>query len=529
MQMPKWRDVRRPIGAFLPNWPILVGIVLSGALLVGLFMTTEEPLIDVNDPLDVAIEAPEVSVVPGAAGIRGRTGSIEPLARQRAREQERLRQSDVRAERNRQREQAIAQQDEAARLRRARRQAEALRGMPSQPGIEYEQSDALAMSADETSLIQALDLADRQRRFDALRAPAVVSSARGIGERVHQLDRPEITDFAIAAVAPRSAFTAAPVASAAPSVFPPPVLPPPFPSAPAAPSFTRPAAPGSPAPGFPPLPNLQGGGQPYPPRATPLPSAGGPLGQGPLFTPFTPDPAPVPAGPDVVSGLGAPPSQHAGAAPPADAPMGTRLSYGPRADGGVEDTPVGVVVTADDGPYHRLYEGTLIPAALQTQLNGQYSGPLSAQVTRSVWSPDRSVVLIPRGTVALGTAGSVTGVFQDRLAVTFHRLIFPDGRWLELGFAGLNGRGETSLKDQVDRHYVQLFGTAGAVGLLAGFTQQGDQGSQGFRSSMSDQMANTSLQILSQFLNRRPDITIRAGHRVNVWLTSDVLVPAELR
>ena len=529
MQMPKWRDVRRPIGAFLPNWPILAGIVLSGLLLVGLFMTTQEPLIDMTDPLDAPLEVPEVSVVPGAAGIEGRTGSIEQLAQRRAREQARLRQRDAQADRIRQREQAIARQDEAARLRRARRQAEALRGMPSQPGIEYQESEALAMSSDETSLIQALDLADRQRRFDALRAPAVVSSARGIGERQHQLDRPEITDFAIAAAAARRPLTAPPQVPAAPAAFPAQVPPPPFPSAPSAPSFPRPPGPGSPLPGLPPLPSSQGGAAPYPPLPRPLPSAGGPLGQGQLFTPFTPDPAPVPAGPDVVSGLGAPPSQHAGAAPPAEAPMGTRLSYGPRADGGVENTPVGVVVTADDGPYHRLYEGTLIPAALQTQLNGQYSGPLSAQVTRSVWSPDRSAVLVPRGTVALGTAGSVTGVFQDRLAITFHRLIFPDGRWLELGFAGLNGRGETSLKDQVDRHYVQLFGAAGAVGLLAGFTNQSTQGTQGFRSSMSEQMANTSLQILSQFLNRRPDITIRAGHRVNVWLTSDVLVPAERR
>ena len=85
--------------------------------------------------------------------------------------QARLRQRDAEAERLRQRDQALAAQDQAAQIRRARRQAEALRGMPSQPGIEYVESDALAMSADETSLIQALELADRQRRFDACARP----------------------------------------------------------------------------------------------------------------------------------------------------------------------------------------------------------------------------------------------------------------------------------------------------------------------------------------------------------------------
>ena len=34
-----------------------------------------------------------------------------------------------------------------------------------------------------------------------------------------------------------------------------------------------------------------------------------------------------------------------------------------------------------------------------------------------------------------------------------------------------------------------------------------------------------AMQILQRFLNRLPTITIRAGHRLRIWFTSDVLVP----
>ena len=183
------------------------------------------------------------------------------------------------------------------------------------------------------------------------------------------------------------------------------------------------------------------------------------------------------------------------------------------------------MVTPVDAPNYRLYEGTLIPAVLQTQIHGAFSGPISAHVTRHVYSEDRQRVLVPRGTRVLGTAGTVEGPFQDRLAVGFHRLIFPDGGWLLLNFAGLNSVGETSLKDLVNRHYVQTFGTVGAIGLLAGLTQSNTATTGGIRSGMSEQMAAMALSMMQRFLNRPPEVTIRAGHPVNVYLTSDVLFP----
>ena len=38
-------------------------------------------------------------------------------------------------------------------------------------------------------------------------------------------------------------------------------------------------------------------------------------------------------------------------------------------------------------------------------------------------------------------------------------------------------------------------------------------------------VASTGDDVLDRFLNRLPTVTIRAGQRLRVWLTTDVLIP----
>ena len=145
------------------------------------------------------------------------------------------------------------------------------------------------------------------------------------------------------------------------------------------------------------------------------------------------------------------------------------------------------------------------------------------------YSADRQRILIPRGTRAVGTAAAVTGQDQERLAVGFHRLILPDGRWIALEFHGLNQVGEGALKDRVNRHYFSMFGAVGAVGAISGLTLRNSNpyatGSETFRAGAGEGLGRGATQILQRFLNRLPTLTIRAGHRLRIWFTSDVLSP----
>ena len=193
------------------------------------------------------------------------------------------------------------------------------------------------------------------------------------------------------------------------------------------------------------------------------------------------------------------------------------------------ENPTTAVAPTDPPGMERIYEGSFLEAVLVTQLSGDFPGPVLAAVSVPFYSADRQRILVPRGTRAIGTASEVVSQDQSRLVVGFHRLLFPDGRWVALDFQGLNQLGEGALKDQVNRHYFSMFAAVGAVGVISGLTLQGSDpyagGSAGFRAGAGQGLGQGATQILQRFLNRLPTITIRAGHRLRIWFTSDVLVP----
>ena len=198
---------------------------------------------------------------------------------------------------------------------------------------------------------------------------------------------------------------------------------------------------------------------------------------------------------------------------------------GPETETPVVDRP------ADPDGWDRIYEGSFLEAVLVTELSGEFPGPVLANVSVPFYSAGRQRVLIPRGARVVGTVAAVSGADQERLAVAFHRIIWPDGRTVSLEFNGLNQIGESALKDEVDRYYFSMFAAAGAVGILSGLTAIGSNpyagGRQGFQAGASQGLGEGAVRILDRFLNRLPTITIRAGHRVRIWFTGDVLVPPE--
>jgi type IV secretion system protein VirB10 len=178
-----------------------------------------------------------------------------------------------------------------------------------------------------------------------------------------------------------------------------------------------------------------------------------------------------------------------------------------------------------------LYEGTVIETVLTNRLDGTFSGPVNCLVSVPVYAADHLV--IPAGARVLGEATAVNTFGQSRLAVAFHRLIQPNGTHITLDqFRGLNQVGDVGLRDQVDRHYAQIFGVSLALGAIAGFAQgQTTVGLDAttldaYRQGVGASVAQSSTRVLDRFLNLLPTVTIREGHRIKVYLSSDLPLPA---
>jgi type IV secretion system protein TrbI len=184
------------------------------------------------------------------------------------------------------------------------------------------------------------------------------------------------------------------------------------------------------------------------------------------------------------------------------------------------------------GKTHLLFEGTMLETVLINRLDGGFAGPVECLLSTDVYSNDRQHLLIPAGSKLLGETKKVDTFGQTRLAVMFHRLLMPDGYSVSLDqFKGLNQIGDTGLRDQVNNHYLRIFGVSLAIGAIGAVAEGGTAGS--LNASSSDLMrqgfaqgaAQSSAQILDKFLNIMPTVTIREGHRVKVYLSGDLALP----
>jgi len=241
-----------------------------------------------------------------------------------------------------------------------------------------------------------------------------------------------------------------------------------------------------------------------------------------------------PAGP--VTSIGA----TQGAAPGAGSPRNPVPARAPQAEAKPDETEglrshtkPDPELTGADGKSYRLLEGTLLETVLTNRLTGSLAGPVNTMVATDVYSHDRQHLLIPQGSRILGEVKPVANFGQQRLAVVFHRIMMPDGYSVSLDqFQGLSQIGETGLRDQVDHHYLEIFGVSIAIGAVAGLSQAGtqygftesaiDEYRQGFATSLSQ----SALRILDRFLNILPTFTIREGHRIKIYLAADLPLPA---
>jgi type IV secretion system protein VirB10 len=189
------------------------------------------------------------------------------------------------------------------------------------------------------------------------------------------------------------------------------------------------------------------------------------------------------------------------------------------------------------GQPYVIYEGLTLDTVLMNRLDGDAVGPVKVLVSNPVYSHDHQHILIPEGTIVLGEArkiGSAGFGQQRRISVAFHRLLMPDGYSVDLDqFHGLDQIGEEGLKDKVNNHYIQIFGTSIALGVISGASQIGQggsnlnsSGSQSFTNGAASSVSESATTILDQFIQIPPTITIREGHRVKVYFTQDMLLPA---
>jgi type IV secretory pathway VirB10-like protein len=186
------------------------------------------------------------------------------------------------------------------------------------------------------------------------------------------------------------------------------------------------------------------------------------------------------------------------------------------------------------GKQYRVMAGTYIESVLANRLDGEFTGPVDVMVDTPIYSHNLQELLIPAGTRIIGECRKIGSNYQRRLAVVFHRMIMPDGFSVDLDrFIGLDQVGSAALAAKVNHHYVAMFGSSVALGLIAGLSQIGNStNSLGYspsvsiRNGMSQQLGQEGEETLNRLTNIPPTVKSLEGSRVRVYISNDLLFPA---
>lgn len=184
-------------------------------------------------------------------------------------------------------------------------------------------------------------------------------------------------------------------------------------------------------------------------------------------------------------------------------------------------------------PYE-LRAGFVVPAILISGVNSDLPGQIMAQVAQNVYDTATGRhLLIPQGSRLVGSYSSNIAYGQSRVLVAWQRIVFPDGKAMDIGaMPGGDEAGYAGFEDQVNHHFMRVFGSAVLMSaVVAGINMsQSDpqsilerqRASDALSESLGQQLGMVTAQMIAKNLNIAPTIEIRPGYRFNVIVSKDM-------
>lgn len=183
-----------------------------------------------------------------------------------------------------------------------------------------------------------------------------------------------------------------------------------------------------------------------------------------------------------------------------------------------------------------LNAGAVIQATLLTGITSDVpNGDVVAQVRQNIYDSLTGMhLLIPQGSRIIGKSGAAGGLGNERIGVTFYRIILPNGSSLMLpDQQAIDGTGYPGLADKYNEHSGRLYRTAFLSALFAAAAQSatGNTSGDDKRSPGQEAVAgavasilNTSGKLIDRDANIGPTIEIEPGFQFSVFVNQDLAV-----
>lgn len=191
-----------------------------------------------------------------------------------------------------------------------------------------------------------------------------------------------------------------------------------------------------------------------------------------------------------------------------------------------------------------------IGATLQDSINSQVGGRVIAKVNRPVFGADCRDVLIPSGSSLVGDYQGLSRTGDSRLAITFRRIILPNGAHLVISEGAADQMGRAGIPGEVDQKILETLGYAllytiipTSLAIASGLADDGltvanvggvsvvrpDPTAQALRqgsASLQQSLGQASGTLLQRSLNLSPVTTIAQGTEILVTPRTDLVIKA---
>jgi len=187
-----------------------------------------------------------------------------------------------------------------------------------------------------------------------------------------------------------------------------------------------------------------------------------------------------------------------------------------------------------------LMEGSSWPVVMDVAVSSDIAGPCSAMVVRDIYdSLTQKALLIPAGSKAICAydAGVVQG--QERLLISFTRLILPNGQSVALaGMPGADLQGAIGAPAEVNTRFWKIYGTSLLIAAVSRAAEKSNPASTvtinatgaTAASTAAGVLAETAKKTMERNLNIKPELRVSAGDILRVVVTRDIaLTPLAFR
>ena len=184
-------------------------------------------------------------------------------------------------------------------------------------------------------------------------------------------------------------------------------------------------------------------------------------------------------------------------------------------------------------PYE-LKAGAVLPGVMITGINSDLPGQILGMVSENVFdTATGQYLLIPQGSKLVGIYSANVIYGQERVLIAWNRVIFPDGKYINLGtMPGTDQAGYSGFTDEINNHYVKIFGSAFMMSLISAGVALTDDSGNRFTESSKDkvvsgfvqQLGEVGQQMIRKNLNISPTLEIRPGYRFNIFITKDMIL-----